>query len=116
MRVVLLSVLSGTITDDMGLYRGYIRITNDVTGEIVKEQLYEIHGIRSYNFNVPAISTVTAVTDYTVSVFYEDHGLNGVNQYVEGKNESLIRAIQSAEAPAPSFLHYKRPSNPLVSR
>ncbi len=67
--------VTGTITDDMGLYRGSIRITNDVTGEILKEQLYEIHGIRSYNFNVPAIATVAAVTDYTVSVFFEDHGL-----------------------------------------
>ena len=28
--------VSGTITDDLGLYRGSIRITNDVTGEIVK--------------------------------------------------------------------------------
>ena len=77
--------VSGTITDDMGLYRGSIRITNDVTGEILKEQLYEIHGIRSYNFNVPAISNVTAVTDYTVSVFFEDHGLNSISQTLKVK-------------------------------
>jgi hypothetical protein len=77
--------VSGTITDDMGLYRGSIRITNDVTGEILKEQLYEIHGIRSYNFNVPAIATVTAVTDYTVSVFFEDHGLNSISQTLKVK-------------------------------
>ena len=77
--------VSGTITDDMGLYRGYVRITNDVTGEVVKEQLYEIHGILSYNFNVAAAVTVTVATDYTVSVFYEDHGLNGVNRTLKVK-------------------------------
>ncbi|GEM_PF-677754 len=77
--------VTGSITDDMGLYRGYIRITNDVTGEVVKEQLYEIHGILSYNFNVSAAVTVTAATDYTVSVFYEDHGLNGVSRTMKVK-------------------------------
>ena len=77
--------VSGTITDDLGLYRGSIRITNDVTGEIVKEQLYEIHGVLTYNFSVAAIATVTAVTDFTVSVFYEDHGLNGVSRTLKVK-------------------------------
>jgi len=77
--------VTGTITDNLGLYRGSIRITNDVTGEIVKEQLYEIHGILSYNFNVSAAVTVTTATDYTVSVFYEDHGLNGVSRSLKVK-------------------------------
>ncbi len=77
--------VTGTITDDLGLYRGNIRITNDVTGEILKEQLYEIHGVLTYNFNVSATATVTAVTDYTISVFYEDHGLNGVSRTLKVK-------------------------------
>lgn len=72
--------VTGTITDDLGLYRGSIRITNDVTGEILKEQLYEIHGVKNYNFSVAAPATVTAATGFTVSVFYEDHGLNSVSQ------------------------------------
>lgn len=77
--------VTGTITDDMGLYRGSIRITNDVTGEVVKEQLYEIHGVLSYNFNIAAAVTVTAATDFTVNVFYEDHGLNGVSRTLKVK-------------------------------
>lgn len=77
--------VTGTITDNLGLYRGSIRITNDVTGEIVKEQLYEIHGILSYNFSVSAPVTVTTSTDYTISVFYEDHGLNGVSRTLKVK-------------------------------
>ena len=33
------------------LYQGSIRITNDANGELLKQQLYEIHGVLSYNFN-----------------------------------------------------------------
>lgn len=72
--------VTGTITDDLGLYRGSIRITNDVTSEILKEQLFEIHGVKNYNFSVAAPATVTVATGFTVSVFYEDHGLNSVSQ------------------------------------
>ena len=72
--------VTGTITDDLGLYRGSIRITNDVSSEVLKEQLFEIHGVKSYNFNVSAPATVTAATGFTVSVFYEDHGLNSISQ------------------------------------
>src|SRR5689334_2965176 len=35
--------VTGRITDDLGLYRGSIRITNDANNAILKEQLYEIH-------------------------------------------------------------------------
>ena len=72
--------VTGTITDDLGLYRGSIRIMNDITGEVLKEQLYEIHGVKNYTFNVAAPASVTAPTGFTVSVFYEDHGLNSVSQ------------------------------------
>lgn len=72
--------VTGNIADDLGLYRGSIRITNDSNGEILKEQLYEIHGVKNYNFSVTAPATVTTATGYTVSIFYEDHGLNSVSQ------------------------------------
>ena len=72
--------VTGNITDDLGLYRGSIRISNDSNGEILKEQLYEIHGVKNYNFSVTAPATVTTATGYTVSIFYEDHGLNSVSQ------------------------------------
>ena len=77
--------ITGNIRDDQGLYRGSVRITNDATGELLKEQLYEIHGILNYNFNVTAVATVTAATDFTVSVFFEDHGLNGVSRTLKVK-------------------------------
>jgi len=67
--------VDGKVTDN-SLYRGSIRIIDDANGAIIKEQLYEIHGLESYNFTVEYKSTVTTVANYTVTIRFEDHGLN----------------------------------------
>jgi hypothetical protein len=67
--------VDGKVTDN-SLYRGSVRITDDAGGAIIKEQLYEIHGYQSYNFHVEYTAAVTAVANYTITVQYEDHGLN----------------------------------------
>jgi predicted small secreted protein len=68
--------VTGKVTDGDGLYRGSIRITNNVNDVVLKEQLYEIHGILQYDFNVSYTASVTVVSDYTVTVSFEDHGQN----------------------------------------
>ncbi len=77
--------ISGRITDDLGLYRGSIKIIQDATGATVKEQLYEIHGLPAYDFNVNHVITVSATTDYTVIVWFEDHGYNAATKTVKIK-------------------------------
>lgn len=77
--------VKGKITDDLGLYQGRIRILNDANGSVLKEQLYEIHGTVAYNFDISYVATVTAASQYTVSVFFEDHGLNTVTKSVKVK-------------------------------
>lgn len=77
--------VTGRITDDLGLYRGSIRITNDANGQIVKEQLYEIHYVLLYNFNISYITSIAVPTDYTVTVFFEDHGYNSATKSVKVK-------------------------------
>jgi hypothetical protein len=77
--------ITGNITDDYGLYQGYVRIVNDANGVELKKQAYEIHGIKSYNFTVPFTPLVTTPSDYTVIVFFEDHGNNIVTQSVKIK-------------------------------
>ena len=77
--------VTGRIADDAGLYRGNIKITNDANGALLKEQQYEIHGILFYNFNISYTSSVTAVSDYTVTVTFEDHGLNSTTKSVRVK-------------------------------
>jgi hypothetical protein len=44
----------------------------------VKEQLYEIHFVLNYTFSISYTPSVSNVTNYSVTVFYEDHGLNNV--------------------------------------
>ncbi len=68
--------ITGKLTDDYGLYRGSISITNDADGAVLKEQFYEIHGLVLYNFNINYTATVAASAAYTVTVAFEDHGLN----------------------------------------
>lgn len=75
--------VTGRITDDLGLYRGSIRITNDANALVLKEQLYEIHYILAYDFNISYTTNVTTASDYTVTVSFEDHGLNSTTKSVK---------------------------------
>jgi hypothetical protein len=77
--------ITGKVTDAEGLYQGYIRVINDANGSILKEQLYEIHGTTAYDFNISYTASVSAASNYTVTVFYEDHGLNSTSKSVKVK-------------------------------
>lgn len=77
--------VSGRVTDDYGLYRGNIRIVNDANGVEVKQQAYEIHGLKTYDYNLAFLTNVTVATDYTIIVFFEDHGYNGATKTVKVK-------------------------------
>ena len=77
--------VTGRITDDLGLYRGSIRITNDANNAILKEQQYEIHYVLGYDFNISYTTNVTVPSDYTVTVFFEDHGYNNAAKSVKVK-------------------------------
>jgi hypothetical protein len=77
--------ITGRITDDLGLYRGSIRIYNDANGALLKEQLYEIHFVLGYDFNISYTTNVTVPSDYTVTVFFEDHGYNNAVKSVKVK-------------------------------
>jgi hypothetical protein len=76
--------ISGRITDN-GLYQGYIRIINDANQAILKEQLYEIHGFQLYNYYLEYKTSVTVASDYTITVQFEDHGLNMGSRSVKVK-------------------------------
>lgn len=77
--------VTGRVTDDLGLYRGTIRITNDLNGDVLKEQAYEIHGILAYNFNISHVAAVSVASNYTVTVWFEDHGSNTAARSVKIK-------------------------------
>lgn len=75
--------ITGRITDDFGLYRGTIRVVNDKNGSVLLNQPYEIHGLLLYNFNINHTASVTAASDYTVTVTFEDHGSNSATKSVK---------------------------------
>lgn len=77
--------ITGKLTDDLGLYRGTIKLVNDVTGIELMKQAYEIHGLLLYNFNINYTPSVTASSDYTVIVSFEDHGANTTTKSVSVK-------------------------------
>jgi hypothetical protein len=78
-------IVSGKITDELGLYRGNIRITNDANGDLIKLQHYEIHGVLSYDFSISYTTSITTISNYTVTVTFEDHGLNTTTKSVKVK-------------------------------
>ena len=76
--------IQGNVTDN-GLYRGKVKIINDLNGLAMLDQAYEIHGLLSYVYNLAYKTSVTVATNYTVSVEFEDHGLNVTTQTVKVK-------------------------------
>lgn len=78
-------IVEGFATDTKSLYKGKVKITNDSNGLTMKEQFYETHFLQRIDFRIAYKATVTATTDYTVLVEFEDHGLNMVNQTLKVK-------------------------------
>ena len=76
--------IEGKVTDQ-GLYRGNIQIMNAANNSIVKEQAYEIHGLLEYDFSLSYISSVSTISDYTITVWFQDHGLNITTRTVKVK-------------------------------
>jgi hypothetical protein len=77
--------ISGRLTDDYGLYRGTIKVIKDATGFELKNQPYEIHGFKTYDFSLPHVTSETSPADYTIVVSFEDHGLNVTTKSVKVK-------------------------------
>jgi hypothetical protein len=77
--------VTGLITDDLGLFRGNIRITDDANGSVLKTQDYEIHYVLSYNYNISYVPSVTVPSNYTVTVYFQDHGYNTTTKSVKIK-------------------------------
>lgn len=77
--------ITGRLTDDYGLYQGSIKIINDATGAVLKDQLYEIHGLKLYDYSLSYATSVTAAANYTITVSFEDHGLNRTTKSVKVK-------------------------------
>jgi hypothetical protein len=76
--------ITGKLSDN-SLYQGTIKIRDDDKGYDVKEQLYEIHGLTSYNFNYSYTLSVANPTNFSIIITFEDHGFNKSSKSVKIK-------------------------------
>jgi hypothetical protein len=76
--------ITGKITDN-SLYQGTINIKDEETGYSMKDQVYEIHGLSSYNYTLSYTPSVTKITNYIITVAFEDHGFNKSSKTVKVK-------------------------------
>jgi hypothetical protein len=78
-------IVEGFATDTKSLYKGKVKITGDANGLTMREEFYETHFLQRIDFRIAYKATVTAANDYTVTVEFEDHGLNTVSQTLKVK-------------------------------
>ena len=76
--------ITGKITDN-SLYQGSINIKDEASGTTVKDQVYEIHGLASYSYNLAWTPSVTKISSYIITVKFEDHGFNESSKSVKVK-------------------------------
>ncbi len=72
--------IEGNVKDE-ALYNGKVRITNEANA-MIKEQVYKIHGLTTYNFNITHLVSVTVASVYTITVEFQVHGLNNTTKAV----------------------------------
>jgi len=78
-------VVDGKVVDEKVMYKGKVQIKNDVNGFIVAENYYETHFLNTLNFHVAYKAIVTASTDFSVILEFQDHGANPVTSTIKVK-------------------------------
>jgi hypothetical protein len=73
------------VVTDNSLYQGKIKIINDGNGLLVNEKNYNVHNQQSVNYSLQHKTSVSVITDYTITIEFEDHGLNKAVQTVRVK-------------------------------
>ena len=69
-------IVEGNVTDDKKMYKGKVQIKNDANNLMVAENYYETHFLPDINFRLAYQAIVTAPTDFSVLVEFQDHGMN----------------------------------------
>ena len=69
-------IVEGNVTDDKKMYKGKVQIKNDANSLVVAENYYETHFLQAMNFRLAYQAIVTAPTDFSVLVEFQDHGMN----------------------------------------
>jgi hypothetical protein len=69
-------IVEGKVTDDKKLYNGKVQIKNEANNFVMADSYYETHFLQAINFRLAYKAVVTAPTDFSVYIEFEDHGAN----------------------------------------
>jgi len=69
-------IVEGTVTDDKIVYKGKVQIKNDANNLIMSDGYYESHFLQAISYRLAYKAVVTAPTDFSILVEFQDHGAN----------------------------------------
>ena len=78
-------IVEGIVTDEKKMYRGKVQVKNDANGLMVAENYYETHFLLAMNFRLAYKAIVTASTDFSVLLEFQDHGMNTTTATIKVK-------------------------------
>ena len=68
--------VKGKVTDDKKMYKGKVQIKNDANNFVMAEMYYETHYLLEMNYRLAYKAEVTAPTDFSILIEFQDHGAN----------------------------------------
>ena len=69
-------IVEGKVTDDKIVYKGKVQIKNDANNFVMADGYYESHFLQAINYRLAYKAVVTAPTDFSILVEFQDHGAN----------------------------------------
>lgn len=69
-------IVEGKVTDEKKMYKGKVQIKNDANNFVMAENYYETHFSLFFNYRVAYKAEVTAPTDFSILLEFQDHGTN----------------------------------------
>lgn len=69
-------IVEGKVTDDKKMYKGKVEIKNDANNFVMADSYYETHFLQAINFRLAYKAVVTAPTDFSILIDFQDHGAN----------------------------------------
>src|SRR6187402_2278335 len=69
-------IVEGKVTDDKIVYKGKVQIKNEANNLVISDGNYESHFLQAINFRLAYKAVVTAPTDFSILVEFQDHGAN----------------------------------------
>ena len=69
-------IVEGKVTDNKIVYKGKVQIKNDANNLVMADGYYESHFLSAINYRVAYKAIVTAPTDFSILVEFQDHGSN----------------------------------------